>query len=114
MHVSVPDKAGHERQNGNYDDRGGAGNPRLIAFAHRSESQSTGDTIDCAPADARDRVENDWEAIWEVEREREPGKGQLAEAELWAKRGEEGDGDGGKEVEEDDGEDRRPEFELEH
>jgi hypothetical protein len=114
VHISVPNKTGHERQNGDNYDRGRAGDPGLIAFAHRSESQSAGDTIDCAPSNTRDRVQNDWKAIWEVEGEREPGKRQLTEAELWAKRGEEGDGDCGEEVEENDGEDGGPEFKSEH
>ena len=114
MYISVPNKTGHERQNGNDYDGGRAGDPRLIAFAHRSESQSTGDTIDCTPSDTRDRVQNDWYAIWEVEGEREPGKRQLAETELWAECGEVGDGDCTKEVEEDDGEDRGSEFESKH
>lgn len=83
-------------------------------MAHRSESQSTGDRIDCTPSNARDRVENDREAIWEVEGERKSGKSQLAEAKLWAEGGEERDGNCTKEVEEDDGEDRRLESEVKH
>ena len=54
VHISVPDKTGHEGQNSNDYDRGRAGDPRLIAFAHRSESQSTGDAIYRTPPDARD------------------------------------------------------------
>ena len=114
MDISVPNETGHERQNRDDYDRGRAGDPRLVAFAHRSESQSTGDTIDRAPSHAGDRVQNDWEAIWEVEGEREAGKGQLAEAELRAECGEEGDGECTKEVEEDDGEDCGTEFEFKH
>ena len=114
MHISVPNETRHKRQNGDDYNRGRAGDPRLIAFAHRSESQSAGDTIDCAPSNARDRVQDDWETIWEVEGEREPGKRQLAEAKLRAECGEIGDGDGREEVEEDDGEDCRSEFETEY
>ena len=114
MHISVPNKTGHERQDGNDYDRRRAGDPRLVAFTHRSEGQSTGDTVYCAPSNTRDRVQNDWKAIREVEGEREPGKRQLAEAELRAEGGEVGDGDCREEVEEDDGEDCWPEFETKH
>ena len=114
MHVSVPDKTGHEGQNGDNHNRSCAGDPRLIAFAHRSESQSASDTIDRAPTNARNRVQNDWEAVWEIEGEREPGKRQLAEAKLWAECGEVGDGDCTEEVEEDDGEDCGSETETKY
>lgn len=86
----------------------------MIALAHCSESQSAGDAIDRAPSNTRDRVQDDWEAIWEVEREREPGKRQLAKAELWTECGEVGDGESREKVEEDDGEDCGSEFETEY
>jgi len=114
VHISVPNETRHKGQNGDDYNRGRARDPRLIAFAHRSESKSAGDAVDRTPSDARDRVQNDWEAIWEVEGEREPGKRQLAEAEFWAECGEVGDGDGGEKVEEDDGEDCGSEFEPEY
>lgn len=114
MHISVPNKTGHERQNSDDDNRGCARDPWLIAFAHGSESQSAGDAIDCTPSNTRDRVQDDWKAIWEVEGKREPGERQLAKAELRTKCGEVGNWDGAEKVEKYDGEDRGSEFEIEH
>lgn len=114
MHVFVPDKTGHKGQNGDNYNRSRAGDPGLIVLAHRSESQSASDTVDRTPSNARDHVQNDREAIWKVEGEREPGKRQLAEAELWTECGEKGDGDCTEEVEEDDGEDCRSELETKY
>ena len=112
MHVSIPNETRHKRQDGDDHNRGCAGDPRFIPFAHRSERQSAGDGIDRVPPDARDHVQDDWDAVWEVEGEGESGKCQLSEAEFWTERGEIGDGDGEEEVEEDDGEDRGPELET--
>ena len=56
MYISVPDKTGHESQNCNNNDGCRAGDPGLVAFAHRSESQSTGDAIDRAPSNACNRI----------------------------------------------------------
>ena len=105
MHVFVPNKARHEGQNSDDYNCSRAGDLWLITLAHRSESQSAGNTIDSAPSNACDRVQNDWEAIWEVKGEREPGKRQLAETELWAECGEEGNRNCTEKVEEDNGED---------
>ena len=69
VHVSVPDETRHERQNGDDYDRGRTGNPRLIPFANCPESQSAGDAIDRAPSDARDYVQDNRDAVWEVEGE---------------------------------------------
>ena len=114
MHISVSNETRHNGQNGDDHDRGCTWDSSLIAFAHRSESQSAGDAIDRTPSDTGDRVQDNWEAVWEEEGEREPGKRQLAEAELWAECREVGDGDGREKVEEDDGEDCGSEFEIEY
>jgi len=57
MHIFVPDKTGHEGQNGDNYNRSRAGDPELIALAHRSESQTTGNAIDRAPSNAHDRIQ---------------------------------------------------------
>ena len=114
MDVSVPNETRHERQDSDDHNRGRTRDPRLVAFAHCPEGQSACDAVNRAPSNARDRVQNDWDAVREVERERESGERQLAEAELWAERGEVGDGESAEKVEEDDGQDCGSEFEPEH
>ena len=69
MHVSVPNETRYKRKKGDDHNRGRAGDSCLIPLAHRSESQSAGDAIDRTPSNARDRVQDDWEAVREVEGE---------------------------------------------
>ena len=114
MYVLVPDETGDECQNGNDYDRRRARDPRLIAFADRSESQSASDTVDRTPPHTCDRIQNYYEAIRKVEGEREPGKRQLTEAELRAECEEIGDGNGSEKVEEDDGEEGGPKLETKY